>query len=105
MGFMAIVAFCAMTSQGPNAPAPPYECVWIENEYVFETQTACAIEANRLRRDPILRINAEQALISELGGLPGGQVAWYTFCQSPDELKDFYRHFGVGDLGDIPEDA
>lgn len=105
MGLVAILAFCAITSGGADAPIPPYECVWVENsEVAFETQTACVIEASRLRRDPIIRANAER-MLGHITGKPNDKVAWYTWCHPEEDLKGFYRHFGVGDLGDIPEEA
>ena len=105
MGLVAVLAFCPLTSAGPNAPIPPYECVWIENNEVeFQTQTACAIEVMRLRDDPIIRLNAE-TMLADIMGEKQPKLNWYIWCHPAEDLKNFYRHFGVGDLGDIPEDA
>ena len=104
MGLVAVLAFCAMTSAGQGAPTPPYECVFIENSNVqFETQTACTIEVMRLRRDPIVRMNAESVIVEKYG--PQEQLTWYVWCHPEEDLKNFYRHFGVGDLGDIPDES
>jgi hypothetical protein len=107
MGFMAVVAFCfvAATEDQPANPSPA--CIWVENEYVFETETACAITANRLRQDPIIRINVERSWLAEGVDLTQGQVAWFTYCPDPDKLKEFYRSFGFPNeyLDDIPDKA
>lgn len=103
MGFMAVVAFCTAMSAGPSAPQSPYECVWVEQGYAFDTETACMIQTSRVARDPIVLKMVDGELFATYGY--NEPFVYFTYCVKEDELKDFYRHFGVSDLDDIPENT
>jgi hypothetical protein len=103
MGLVPIVAFCTAMSAGEMSPAPPFECVWVAPDERYETMLECAEHADWIREDANIVAGATMSLRYQFDYT--GQVRWYTFCIDERELRDFYTHFGVTDLGDIPEEA
>ena len=99
MGFLATVAFCAAASSGQLSPIAPFECVWVEDEYIFETETACRIRTGRVKESPsIIQVANRELMMTS-----GKPVAnYFTFCVPEDEAKKFYATFGI-DAGDLPE--
>jgi len=103
MGLVPIVAFCTAMSAGEMSPAPPFHCVWAGHEARYGTMLECAEHADWIRENPDIVAGAAMSLRDQFQYT--GQVRWYTFCIDERELRDFYAHFGVTDLGDIPEEA
>lgn len=103
MSFVTIVAFCTAMSAGPNTPVPPMHCVWVEPEERYETLLECAELADWTANRQDVTQEAQMTLFEQHGYQ--GPVQWYTWCIQEDDLRNFYTHFGVTDLGDIPEEA
>jgi len=103
MGFVPIVAFCTAMSAGPSTPVPPLHCIWVGNDSRYEQILECAEHADWTANDPEVATTAQHALQDQFDY--AGQVRWYTWCIPESDLRNFYTHFGVTDLGDIPEEA
>ena len=102
MGLIPIVALCALLDGEPNMS----QCVYMDNtSHAFANETACVIEATRMKDHRPYLDEAARQLFAEYGYL--GSMGYTLWCIEENEVRAFYENIGVpqDQLGDIPNDA